>query len=86
MCPRDYEAFQTADSTVIIPEVNDHPQSGWLDFSRLRRGKTKARQCFNGALATGCASMTIPCFAWDGLDSRPLGGNTREQTFSIIVF
>jgi tetratricopeptide (TPR) repeat protein len=28
------------------PEVNDHPQSGWLEFPRQRRGKAKARQCF----------------------------------------
>jgi hypothetical protein len=27
--------------------VNDHPRSGWLQFSRLaRRGKAKAHLCF----------------------------------------
>jgi hypothetical protein len=30
--------------------------------------------------------MTIPCFAWDGLNSRPQKGDKREHPFSIIAF
>jgi len=30
--------------------------------------------------------MTIPSLAWDGLDSRPQGGNTREHPMSTMTF
>jgi hypothetical protein len=67
-------------------EVNDQPQSGWLEFLRPSGERQKHIRALNGALATECASMIIPCFAWDGLDSRSQGGNTRERQFLIIAF
>jgi hypothetical protein len=63
-------------------EVNDHPYNGWLAFSAIGQHI----RALIGALATGCASMPIPYFGWDGLDSPSWGGNTREHLFSIIAF
>jgi hypothetical protein len=36
--------------------ANDHTvhRAGWIGFLRPKRRKTKAHQCLNGALATGC--------------------------------
>ncbi len=35
-------------------EVNDQPQSGWLEFLRPSGERQKHVSAFNGALATGC--------------------------------
>jgi hypothetical protein len=51
-------------------EVKDHPQSGWLEFLRFGGERQKHFSALNGALATGCAPMTVPCFLWDVL--KPL--------------
>jgi hypothetical protein len=60
--------------------------SDWEKVKYLGGERQKHFSALNGALATGCGSMTIPWFAWDGLDSRLQGGNTREHPFSIIAF
>jgi hypothetical protein len=39
--------------------VTDHPQSGWLEFYRIRRENTKARSALTGAGGTGCKAPDL---------------------------
>jgi hypothetical protein len=45
--------------------ANVHPRSGWLAFPGPGGERKKHISALNGAIATGCVSMTIPCFVWD---------------------
>ena len=70
----------------IFPSGKPRPSWRGASIFGHRSKRQKHISALNGALATGRASMPIPRFVWDGLDSRPRGGNTREHPFSIIAF